>query len=180
MKKTTIVKAFTLGTSLIVSTCINAQSQSTARIGNGLQAKYYTGFVSVDYQARKIFQQFSDKSFRRFEADFPEAYDLRIWTNRKSAHVTFHTGDSVIRSFYGKMGRLIFSTVAYPSSRLPDVLVDQVVQYFPGYTIFGNVTDVHIDNKTAKLILIENRKTWKRVRMINDYMDIFEEHKKGD
>ena len=53
------------------------------------------------------------------------------------------------------------------------------MQYFPGYTVFGMVIDVTVRNESALLVMIENRKGWKRVRITNDGIDVYEEYVKS-
>lgn len=180
MKKRLTVHAFTISASLFLATGIFAQSFNTIKFNEtaASESKAKSVKVSADKHALGVIKNYSEKTFKNFTKTFPSASNLKIRTVKKDMHITGSSGDSVIRALYNRNGRSLYSVVSYPSSQLPESIVERVERFFAGYTVYGPVTDVTVNFKTAHLILIENKRTWKRVRMINDEMDVYEEYTK--
>ena len=80
---------------------------------------------------------------------------------------------------YNKKGRWQHTISSYETKRLPEDIRQLLESSFPGFTIFGAVTEVRLRNKISLLVLIENKTSWKRIKVVDGVQEIYEEVQKG-
>lgn len=119
------------------------------------------------------------KSFNHFTKSYPDAILEKIREERDGTHIKATINGNRLKVQYDVKGKFQNAVLTYPSSELNEKTADDVMQYFPGYTVFGMVIDVTVRNESALLVMIENRKGWKRVRITNDGIDVYEEYVKS-
>ncbi len=177
MKKNLSAYALAAGASLLFVAGASAQSFSNS-IKFSVPAEA-SAAVPADSQALQLIKQSSEKTYKNFTKKFPYAANLKVRPERGGTHITFSKDGVVTRTLYNAKGRQMYSTRSFPVTDLPKNVIQHVEYYFPGYTVYGHVTEVKVNSKTAQLILIENMKTWKRVRLIDGELDVYEEHTKS-
>ena len=119
------------------------------------------------------------KTFDHFTKNYSEALVKIVRNEKDGTYINATISGNTLRVKYDSKGRFRNSVLTYPHTELSDELAERVMVSFPGYTIFGNVLDVKVGDKTALLIMIENKKTWKRVRITSDGIDVYEEFVKS-
>lgn len=116
--------------------------------------------------------------FNHFSRNYKNATDIRIRPVGENTHVVFKADGVQNGVQYNKKGKWLHSIRYFDESKLPADVRSMVHSGYPGFTIFGSVTELKVLDKTALLVLIENMKEWKRIRIVNDEMDIYEEYVK--
>jgi hypothetical protein len=79
---------------------------------------------------------------------------------------------------YDRKGKWRFSISGYGEEKLDANIRSNVESSFPGYMVFGFVNEIKVRDKTAYLVMIENNKTWKRIRVVDGETSIYEEFNK--
>jgi hypothetical protein len=118
------------------------------------------------------------KSFNHFTRTYPDAILEKIRSEKDGTHINATINGNTLRVLYDAKGRFGNAVLTYPSTDLSDKIADQVMQGFPGFIVFGTVVDVKVHDKSALLVMIENRNSWKRVRITDDGMDVYEAYDK--
>jgi hypothetical protein len=171
MKKIFLQRLAMAMTTLVLYTYVPAQTALTTgafKIGNaGSHAMLLT-----ELKAKNA------KSFSHFTNAYPDAILQKIRDEKDGTHINATVNGNTLRVHYDVKGKFRDAVLTYPSSDLSEKIADQVMQAFPGFTVFGSVTDVTVRNKSALLVMIENRKSWKRVRLVDDGIDVYEEYMK--
>jgi len=120
----------------------------------------------------------NNRALRDFKKSFPKA-EGEEWSQLKDGWlVTFKQDDVRRRVVYNSRGDWQFSIYYYGENRLPtDVRATVKSQYFD-YSITG-VEEVHVGDKVAYLVHMQDEKTWKLVRVCDDTMDVLEDFNKA-
>jgi hypothetical protein len=109
-------------------------------------------------------------SFNRMYSDASNV----IWTNDKHKidRVYFERKGKVTRAAFNQKGQFLYSITSYREELLPEAILLLVKQAFYGRSIFG-VTEITALNKTAYLIILEDKTTWLHIKVLDG--EIFEE-----
>ena len=109
-------------------------------------------------------------SFNKMYSDASNA----IWTKDKNKidRVYFERSGKVTRAAFNQKGQFLYSITTYSEQLLPQDILIQVKQAYYGRSIFG-VTEVTALDKTAYLIILEDRTTWLHIKVLDG--EIFEE-----
>jgi hypothetical protein len=118
------------------------------------------------------------KLYNRFTSRFSSAQDIHVLPLKWNIQISCKVDGIANRFLYAKNGRLLQTIRDYAPENLPEAISETVLNNYPRYSIFGIVNEVTIDNSTAYLVMIENKKSWKRVRVLNGEVDTYEEYKK--
>ena len=119
------------------------------------------------------------KTFNHFTNTYPEAILQSVSEEKDGMHLLATVNGNKLKVRYDIKGKFQNSVFTYPAAELSEKIADRVMQAFPGFIVFGTVIDVVVRNKSAQLVMIENRKSWKRVRITDDGMDVYEEYVKS-
>ena len=118
------------------------------------------------------------KVYRDFTRSFKDAQDIRV---SKSGGMTniFCTIDGIVnRVRYDKKGNWHHTIRYYFEQQLPKDVRHLVKTKYYDYSIF-NVVEVNIGDKTAHLVSIEDKTTWKVIKVVDGEMEIMNEFTKG-
>ena len=64
----------------------------------------------------------------------------------------------------------------YEAKKLTDGVSNLVLDAYPRYSIFGFVAEAHVAGKIAYFVMIEKGQSWKRVRVMDENIDTYEEY----
>jgi hypothetical protein len=118
------------------------------------------------------------KMFTHFTRNYKGASNIRVLDAAGQTTVKFDM-DSISTSVrYDKNGKWRYSMKAYGEEKLDPDVRGSVETSFPGYMVFGFVNEIKVLDKTAYLVMIENSKTWKRIRVVDGETSIYEEYNK--
>ena len=122
----------------------------------------------------------NEKTFNHFTHAFPNAVLQNVRNEKDGLHISASVNGNTLRVRYDKKGKFASSVLSYPAADLKEQIAEQIMIAYPGYSIFGTVLDVKVINKSALLVMIENKKSWKRVRLTESGMDIYQEYVKSN
>lgn len=171
MKHNFLVRFIVLAVTSLLSTGAFSQlSTQTAFSGT---------IASADKMALESLKAVSDKMHNHFSKNFKNATDIRIRPEANHTQISFKENGVSNSVQYNKKGKWQYSMRTYDGSKLADKTRNEVEIAFPGYRVFGVVNEIDVLNKTATLVMIENRDSWKRVRLLDNGIDIYEEYQKS-
>lgn len=165
-------------TSLFISAALSAQLSATdiASIGKPSSGVAYSG--TSDAMTLASLKASNGKMFHHFTKNNKNATDLNLRTVDGVSRINYKLNGVATSSQYDAKGRWQFTISHYDESQLDDATRESVESAYPGFLVFGTVIDVRVIDKSAKLVMIENRKEWKRIRINDEGMSIYEEYKK--
>jgi hypothetical protein len=95
----------------------------------------------------------------------------------KGSFVYYSENGKKGRRFYDKTGNFVYNILSYSEESLPSVIRDRVKQtYLPGLQYHPCTRDPYKD-QLIYLIQITDKKTWKKLRVTEDEMDVFAEQR---
>jgi hypothetical protein len=179
MKKSLSLYLFTVISTLLLGN-ISAQPVRKKEFNETVRLMPKAGSVikSADKDALDQIRKYSEKTFKHFTRNFQSATGVRLFPDKKGLRMTFNIDGNVVRAMYDKNGRSMYYVKTFPFTDLPQNVIYNVEFAFPGFSVYGHVTDVNVGNKKARLILIENKTEWKRIRLVGGEMDVYEEYTK--
>jgi hypothetical protein len=118
----------------------------------------------------------NEKTFNHFTKAYPAALVQKIRNEQDGMHINATINGNILRAHYDVKGKFRDAVLSYPADQLSEKIADNVMQAFPGFIVFGTVLDVKVHDKSALLVMIENRNSWKRVRITDDRMDVYESY----
>ena len=140
-------------------------------------------YVAAEADLRSLTEMkaLSPKMFERFTRDFKSAYDIRVYPNKtnKTIQVNSKTDGDMNRTTYTAKGKFLNNIKHYDFTKLPESIANNVNDAYPRYEIFGGVAEITVINKVAYFVLIENKKSWKRLKIVNDEIEVYEEFVKS-
>jgi len=130
---------------------------------------------SSDYAAKA---NANDRALMKFGKFFPNA-SSESWTKTKNGFAIRFTANNIQQLvFLTKRGNVIASIKYYSEKELP-ADVRMTIRYgYPDFSI-KTAQEINAANKTAYLVTIEDATSWKRIRVVDGEMDIYEEFKKS-
>ena len=172
MKKFFLQRLAMAFTALMLSTYTPAQTALTPRPIKIADAGTHNTLMA-ELKVKNV------KSFNHFTKAYPDAILQKIREERDGTHINATINGNKLKVLYDNKGKFHNAVLVYPASDLNEKIADQVMQYFPGFTVFGTVIEVTVRNKSALLVMIENRKGWKRVRITDEGINVYEEYLKS-
>ena len=153
MKKFTVV--FVL--SFLVLGVASAQNSTPFRVDAGKFSEEYAGEKSG----------ISSKVMNNFNKMFSDASNV-MWSRDKHNidRVYFERIGKVTRAAFNKKGQFLYSITTYTEEFLPQAVLLLVKQSYYGKSIFG-VTEVSVLEKTAYLIILEDRTSWLHIKVLD-------------
>jgi hypothetical protein len=142
-------------------------------------AKVTAAGVDADKMALASMKSVNARMFAHFQKNFRNASNIIVRPEADFTHISFKENGVSNKVQYSKKGKWMYSLRTYDESRLPDNIRSEVETSFPGYRVFGFVNEVDVLNKTATLVMIENRDSWKRIRLLDDQIEVYEEYRKS-
>ena len=170
MKQNLTVRILVLAATSLLSTGVFSQLSSQSSLSGAI--------ASADKNALASMKEVSVKMHKHFSKHFRNATDIHVRPEADHTQVNFQDNGTSTTVQYSKNGNWKYSVRTYDSEKLSDITRNEVERCFPGYQVFGFVNEIDVLNKTATLVMIENRDSWKRVRLIDNTIDVYEEYRK--
>ena len=99
---------------------------------------------------------------------FADATNVKWVTMGKNLpYVYFVTPGKTHRGAFDKKGNLMYTLSYYHEEQLPSDVLSQVKNTYYGKSIFS-VTEVNKDEKTAYLIILEDKTSWLHIKIIGE------------
>lgn len=115
------------------------------------------------------------KAEKDFLRSNKEAENVRWYHDVKGFFVYYTKEGNKGRSFYNQKGNFIYNVLSYPEQSLPFKIKSWVkMVYYMDYKI-THVNEIRQDGKTIFLVQITDDKTWKKLRIIDDDMEVIKE-----
>jgi len=125
-------------------------------------------FASADLSANK----FTAKAVKSFNKDFADA--SAIWTESNEGYTaSFTKGGIQSRVNYNKKGQWHSTIRYYGESELPQDVRHIVKSQYYDYSIFG-VTEVSVGDKKAYIVVLEDSRSFIRVKVLDGEMTTLE------
>jgi hypothetical protein len=121
----------------------------------------------------------SEKMYRQFTKTFAKASNITVFPSKRCFEVYCKVDGINNKILYSKNGRFIHNVRNYDHSKLPEIVSEAVLDYYPRYTIFGGVAEVWVMGKVAYFVMIQNKNSWKRVKVLDGEIEVFEEYAKN-
>ena len=171
MKKNFLVRLFVLAASTLLYT--GAFSQLSTK--NALSGT----IASADKMALESLKAVNVKMHNHFSKNFKNATDIRIHPKADHIQISFKENGTSNTVQYNKKGKWQYSLRTYDESKLSDNIRNDVETAYPGFIVFGFVNEVDVLDKTATLVMIENKDSWKRIRIVDNEISVYEEYRKS-
>ena len=171
--------------SLLALFCFNgnlqAQSSSSDQITFEKESfgKSVSNMSDADKLALENIKLASGKAYQDFTTRFKGATNINVSEASNAIFISCSTDGDFNRITYNRKGRWQHTVRTYDNQKLPENIREQVEYVYPRFAIFGGVIEVHASNKVAYLVTVEDKKSWKRIRVVDGEMDIYEEYKKS-
>jgi hypothetical protein len=169
-----LVAMFSFGPALNAQTSIkNGQTFNKEAIVNSLNVT-----SDADKLAMENMKATNSRMYSDFSKHFKNATDIKSSQIKNSTLISCNMDGKLTRVLYNKNGKWQHTITTYESDKLAESIRDQVSDAFPRYSIFGGVIEVEAGNKKAHFVTIENKSSWKRIRVVDGEMDVYEEFQK--
>lgn len=178
MKKLLYVRLIVLTTSFFINAAVFAQSNVNDIAALGKTAPTATFSANADAMALASVKATNSKMYNHFTKNYKNATDLKVHAVEDNVRINFKLNGVSTSTQYDAKGRFQFSLSHYDESKLDEAIRESVESNYPGFLVFGTVIELKVRDKSAMLVMIENRKEWKRIRINDDGMSIYEQYKK--
>jgi len=131
-----------------------------------------------DRAAKEWIRSKNSKMFANFSNRFKNAANINVSVEGRETYIFFYVGGIQHRISYNKNGNWLYTIRYYDAQELTKEKQRRINKEYPGYTIFNYVAEVNFKNIKATLVLIENRNSWKRIRITENDMDVYEAFEK--
>jgi hypothetical protein len=135
--------------------------------------------ADADKMALESLKAVNTRIFTHFSKNFRNATDIRIRPEANHTQVSFKENGISNSVQYSKNGKWKYSLRTYDESKLSEATRNDVETAYPGFKVFGFVNEVDIYNKKAILVMIENKDSWKRIRVLHNEIDEYESYRKA-
>jgi hypothetical protein len=117
------------------------------------------------------------KSLKDFSRSCRNAENVHWFVSPSGSCVYYSENGKNGKRVYNKKGSFIYDMLSYSEEHLPFAIRDRVKQtFYLDYNI-THVQEMHIERKIIYLVQIEDKTTWKQVRICDDEMDVVDEFK---
>lgn len=177
MKKLLNVRLIVMTTSFFINAAVFAQSSSedVAVLG---KSSSVTFSANADALALASIKAASSKMYTHFTKNFKSATDLKVHEFDGHVRINFKLHGVSTSAQYTEKGRWQFTISSYDESKLDEEIRESVEANYPGFLVAGTVIEVKVGDKSATLVMIENKREWKRIRINDEGMSIYEQYRK--
>lgn len=180
MKKLLVFTLVVLSTTILLSFAAYAQfvanNSASGKAGNGGSASISA--ADADKMALASLKSVNEKMFKHFSSNYRGATNIVVRNIKEDTRVDYKTDGISCGTQYNKKGRWLFTIKHYDESKLSDDTRKMVESGYPGFLVFGSVVELYVQDKKATLVMIENKKEWKRIRVNEDGLSVYEEYRK--
>jgi ribosomal protein L21E len=122
-------------------------------------------------------EEISDNVQKKFKKNFP-GITGESWGKTDNGYMVLFTVDNVqTRVFLNRKGNVKFQIRYYSEAHLPDDIRTRVKSVYYDYNIFS-VQEVNLIRTKFYLVSLEDKNTWKIIRINDDDMEIYKEYAK--
>ena len=181
-------KAFAPGFATLLLACTIttiAYGQTENRIAK-LEAKLFSGKnIPADRQLTStrdsnfIFRnEISTKAVRNFIRDFKNVTDAEWFRSPTGSFVVYFTSDSINSTiYYTKEGEFDLMIRYYNEEKLPREVRHLVKSNYYDFSIY-HVSEFQSNDKTAYVVVMEDKTSWKKIKIVDNEMEIIGEFSK--
>jgi hypothetical protein len=119
----------------------------------------------------------NEKMHQHFITHFKNATNIAIFPYAKSTVIYCMVNGIRNNILYTNKGKLEHTVRYYEAKFLPEQISSTIEEGFPGYQM-TNVAEVTANGQTAHLVNIENKKTFKTIRVLDGNCDVYEDYNK--
>jgi hypothetical protein len=134
--------------------------------------------AEADFKVLLNLRTLSEKTYKRFTKEFSGSYNIHVFPTTNKIQVNHQIDGIQHRTLYTSKGRFLHNIRYYDNEMLPEKVVEAVAFAYPRYWAFGGVIEVAVNDKIAYFVLIEDKTSWKRVRVVDGEVFIHEEFTK--
>jgi hypothetical protein len=156
----------------------NINAQTAASMNPKTLAASVIAANDADRLAMENLRLSNVKMYRDFTRNYKNASAISLEQKEDHTLITCTVDGKKNRILYNKKGIWQNTVRTYDNEKLSADMRNQVENGFPRYSIYGPVVEVITRVGAAHLILIENKTSWKRVRIVDGEMDTYEEWNK--
>lgn len=178
MKKLLYVRLIVMTTSFFINAATFAQTSASDFAANSNPKAAVTFTANSDAATLAGVKASSSKMYNHFTRNYKNATDLKVNAVKDHTRISFKLNGISTSSQYDTKGRWQFTVSNYDESKLDDATRASVESNYPGFLVFGSVIEVQVKDKSATLVMIENKKEWKRIRINDEGMSIYEQYRK--
>jgi hypothetical protein len=181
MKKLSLVVLVALLAMSSFSGNLYAQSSSPNQLMFDKESfpKSVSNLNESDKLAMENIRLASAKMHKDFTTRFQGATNIHVGEDKRAIFISCSTGAEFNRITYSRKGKWQHTVRTYDNEMLPESIRSHVEYAYPRYSIFGGAVEVHVGDKIAYLVTIEDKKSWKRIRVVDGESDVYEEYKKS-
>lgn len=121
----------------------------------------------------------STKAVQNFVSNYPEVTDVKWF--KSSCGLTgayFEKDNTRTWAYYDKTGTCQYIIRHYYEEKLAAQIKELLSDKFPGFSIF-HISEVTKNEKIAYVVKMQNKTSWKTVKVIGDEMEVVEEYLKS-
>lgn len=178
MKKLLYVRLIVMSTSFFINAAVFAQSSAKDVAVIGKAASSITFNANTDALALASVKATSGKMYNHFTKNFKNATNLKVHETDGHVRINFKLNGVSTSAQYNEKGKWQFTISNYDESKLDDATRESVESAYPGFLVAGSVIELKVGDKSAMLVMIENKREWKRIRINEDGMSIYEQYRK--
>jgi hypothetical protein len=134
--------------------------------------------TEADLKALTSLMEISEKLFTRFTGEYKNARDISYHESNKRVMISFKVDGVTNRALYTQKGKFLHNIRYYDHQLLTEAIREQVLEAFPRYTICSGVVEVTALGRTAYIVTIEGKNTWKKVKVLANDVTIEEDYDK--
>lgn len=178
MKKNVVLRFAEISLLVLSSASLHAQ---TAIKSDMVSTKSFTtapGVAYNDFATLNEIKAVSEKTFRSITREYPAASRLSFSTSKNRMMIHFKMNGDHYQLLYSKRGHWIQTIHTYDFSKLAQDLKDRVQDAYPRYELCSVVNEISLGIDKVYLIRIEDKKSWKILRLTEDELDVYEAYRK--
>ena len=124
--------------------------------------------------------EISTKAVRNFIRDFTNVTDAEWFRSPAGSFVVYFTSDSINSTiYYTKGGEFDCMIRYYGEDKLPREIRRLVRSNYYDFAIY-HVSEFRANGKTAYVVVLEDKTSWKKIKVVDNEMEVVEELKKVD
>jgi hypothetical protein len=182
MKKISLMRLGGLFASLIIAVSVQAQiAKNTVKMDPSTIVASLN-FIDVgEVKDKVVLEKLKinhPRIFKDFTRNYEAAGNIRVSSRNHFTFIFANINGIKTRVLYDKKGRWQNTIRYYNQERLSPSIKKLVLQNDPCWKISG-VVEVQVANKTAHIVTIENSFEYKRIKVVNGEMEVYESFVKG-
>ena len=124
--------------------------------------------------------EISTKAVRSFIREYKNVTDAEWFRSPNESFVVYFTSDSIKSTiYYNKDGDFDLMIRYYNEDKLPRKVRHLVKSNYYDFSIY-HVTEFRYNGKTAYVAVIEDRTSWKKIKVVDDDMEVIGEFSKAE